>query len=167
MHSHELLAACRLLATHLELTGADVVEVSPLTNLTNITALAGARIAHEIITGIASRAYERPPPRRSSRANRQTSGLISARPLSGSIALRSSTGGSSMISSRGADGGVEKMPAEHGGFERPTPGRAALSVQAASPAWPPGPLLTRSWAEGVSPARAGRGDVAPTRAAPR
>lgn len=54
MSSLELLAACRRLASELELVGADVVEVSPAAHGTaDITALAGARIVHEILTGLA------------------------------------------------------------------------------------------------------------------
>ncbi len=55
MASFELLSACRQLASAVELVGADVVEVSPLAELGDITALAGARIAQEILTGIALR----------------------------------------------------------------------------------------------------------------
>jgi agmatinase len=54
--SRELLAACRRLASELRLVGADVVEVAPTAlGTADITALVGARIAHEILTGVAVR----------------------------------------------------------------------------------------------------------------
>ncbi len=56
MTSRELLSACRRVATDLALIGADVVEVSPMAfGTADITALVGARIAHEVLTGCALR----------------------------------------------------------------------------------------------------------------
>jgi agmatinase len=57
MTSADLLWACRELAARLELVGADVVEVIPSAPLAavDVTALAAARIAHELLTGIALR----------------------------------------------------------------------------------------------------------------
>jgi agmatinase len=55
MTSADLLWACRELAARLELVGADVVEVIPLRAGPDITALVGARIALELLTGIALR----------------------------------------------------------------------------------------------------------------
>ena len=55
MTSADLLWACRELATRLELVGADVVEVIPSAppGATDVTALVAARIAHELLTGLA------------------------------------------------------------------------------------------------------------------
>jgi agmatinase len=56
MTSAELLRACRLLASRLELVGAEVVEVIPTAvGSADITALAAERIVREIVTGIALR----------------------------------------------------------------------------------------------------------------
>jgi agmatinase len=57
MTSADLLWACRELAARLELVGADVVEVIPSAPLAavDVTALVAARIAHELLTGIALR----------------------------------------------------------------------------------------------------------------
>jgi agmatinase len=56
MTTRELLSACRRVATELPLIGADVVEVSPTAfGTADITALVGARIAHEVLTGCALR----------------------------------------------------------------------------------------------------------------
>jgi agmatinase len=56
MSVHELLAACRRIATETELVGADVVEVLPdPRGVVDITALAAGRIASEILTGLALR----------------------------------------------------------------------------------------------------------------
>jgi agmatinase len=52
----DLLWACRRSGEHLELVGADVVEVSPTAiGSADITALVGDRIVREILTGIALR----------------------------------------------------------------------------------------------------------------
>jgi arginase family enzyme len=55
MNSADLLWACRELAAQLELVGADVVEVIPSAPLgiADSTALVAARIAHELLTGLA------------------------------------------------------------------------------------------------------------------
>ena len=55
MTSADLLWACRELAARLELVGADVVEVIPSAPLgaTDVTASVAARIAHELLTGLA------------------------------------------------------------------------------------------------------------------
>jgi agmatinase len=56
MTSADLLWASRELATELELVGADVVEVMPPAGgAPDITSLVGARIAFELITGLAAR----------------------------------------------------------------------------------------------------------------
>lgn len=55
MNSADLLWACRELASRLELVGADVVEVLPSPSTPDVTALVGARIALELLTGIALR----------------------------------------------------------------------------------------------------------------
>jgi agmatinase len=56
MTSGELLRACRLLASRLELVGAEVVEVIPTAvGSADITALAAERVVREIVTGIALR----------------------------------------------------------------------------------------------------------------
>ncbi len=56
MTTVDLLKAVRLLASHLELVGADLVEVIPTAiGSADITALAGERIVREMLTGIALR----------------------------------------------------------------------------------------------------------------
>jgi agmatinase len=56
MTSAELLQAVRLLATELELVGADVVEVLPTAlGSADVTALVAERVVREILTGIALR----------------------------------------------------------------------------------------------------------------
>jgi agmatinase len=56
MTSAELLRACRVLASRLELAGAEVVEVIPTAvGSADITALAAERVVREIVTGIALR----------------------------------------------------------------------------------------------------------------
>ena len=56
MTSAELLRACRLIATQLDLVGADLVEVIPTAvGSADITALCAERIVREIVTGIALR----------------------------------------------------------------------------------------------------------------
>jgi agmatinase len=56
MTSGELLRACRLLASRLDLVGAEVVEVIPTAvGSADITALAAERVVREIVTGIALR----------------------------------------------------------------------------------------------------------------
>jgi agmatinase len=56
MTSAELLRACRLLASRLELAGAEVVEVIPTAvGSADITALVAERVVREIVTGIAQR----------------------------------------------------------------------------------------------------------------
>ena len=56
MTSTDLLRACRVLASRLELVGADVVEVSPTAiGSADVTALVADRIVREILTGIALR----------------------------------------------------------------------------------------------------------------
>ena len=56
MTTEELLRACRLIASRLELVGADVVEVIPTAvGSADITSLAADRIVREIVTGIALR----------------------------------------------------------------------------------------------------------------
>ena len=55
MNSADLLWACRELASRLELVGADVVEVLPSPSTPDVTALVGARITLELLTGIALR----------------------------------------------------------------------------------------------------------------
>jgi agmatinase len=56
MTSAELLRGCRLLASRLDLLGADLVEVIPTAiGSADITALAAERIVREIVTGIALR----------------------------------------------------------------------------------------------------------------
>jgi agmatinase len=56
MTTGELLRACRLIASRLELVGADVVEVIPTAvGSADVTCLAADRIVREIVTGIAMR----------------------------------------------------------------------------------------------------------------
>jgi agmatinase len=56
MTSGELLRACRVLASRLELVGAEVVEVIPTAvGSADITALAAERVVREIVTGLALR----------------------------------------------------------------------------------------------------------------
>jgi agmatinase len=56
MTTVDLLKAVRLLASQLELVGADLVEVIPTgIGSADITALAGERIVREMLTGIALR----------------------------------------------------------------------------------------------------------------
>jgi agmatinase len=55
MTTGDLLWACRTLAHRLDLVGADVVEVMPPAFGPDVTALVGARIVHELLTGIALR----------------------------------------------------------------------------------------------------------------
>jgi agmatinase len=56
MTTGELLRACRLLASRLELVGADLVEVIPTAvGSADITCLAADRIVREIVTGLAMR----------------------------------------------------------------------------------------------------------------
>jgi agmatinase len=55
MTSPDLLWACRELASRLELVGADVVEVMPSPSGPDVTAMVGARIVLELLTGIALR----------------------------------------------------------------------------------------------------------------
>ena len=56
MTSGELLRACRLIASRLELVGAEVVELIPTgVGSADVTALAAERIVREILTGIALR----------------------------------------------------------------------------------------------------------------
>jgi agmatinase len=55
MASADLLWACRELATQLELVGAEVVEVMPQPGVQDVTALVAARIALELLTGVAIR----------------------------------------------------------------------------------------------------------------
>jgi agmatinase len=56
MTTIDLLKAVRLLASQLELVGADLVEVIPTAiGSADITALAGERIVREMLTGIALR----------------------------------------------------------------------------------------------------------------
>jgi agmatinase len=56
MTSAELLRACRLLASRVDLVGADLVEVIPTAvGSADITALAAERVVREIVTGIAMR----------------------------------------------------------------------------------------------------------------
>jgi agmatinase len=60
MTTVELLQAVRLLASKLELVGADLVEVIPSEiGSADITALAGERIVREMLTGIALRRRSR------------------------------------------------------------------------------------------------------------
>jgi agmatinase len=60
LSSRELLVACRRLSCELRLVGADVVEVAPTAfGTADITALVGARIAHEILTGVAVATLQR------------------------------------------------------------------------------------------------------------
>jgi agmatinase len=60
MTTVELLRAVRLLASQLELVGADLVEVIPTAiGSAVITALAGERIVREMLTGIALRRRSR------------------------------------------------------------------------------------------------------------
>jgi agmatinase len=57
MSSSELLWACRSLGAALHVVGADVVEVAPTAiGTSDITALVAARVAHELLTGIAKSA---------------------------------------------------------------------------------------------------------------
>jgi agmatinase len=59
MTSGELLRACRLLASRLELAGAEVVEVCPTAiGSADLTALVAERTVREILTGIALRRAE-------------------------------------------------------------------------------------------------------------
>ena len=69
MTSADLLWACRELAARLELVGADVVEVIPSAPLgaTDVTALVAARIAHELLTGLALYRSSTPAPSRCAR----------------------------------------------------------------------------------------------------
>jgi agmatinase len=54
MTTVDLLWACREIASHVELVGADVVEVIPTAvGSADITALAADRIVREILTGLA------------------------------------------------------------------------------------------------------------------
>jgi agmatinase len=56
MTSAELLKACRILSSRLDLVGADVVEVAPVAvGAADVTALVADRVAREILTGIAVR----------------------------------------------------------------------------------------------------------------
>jgi agmatinase len=56
MTTAELLRACRLLASRIELVGAEIVEVIPTAvGSADITALAADRIVREILTGLALR----------------------------------------------------------------------------------------------------------------
>ena len=56
MTSSELLAACRAVATSVELIGADVVEVLPeRIGSRDVTAQIADRVVREILTGIALR----------------------------------------------------------------------------------------------------------------
>ena len=56
MTSAEVLETCRLLAERLDLVGADLVEVAPMTfGTADITALLADRIVREILTGIVLR----------------------------------------------------------------------------------------------------------------
>lgn len=60
MTTVELLRAVRLLATRLEVVGADLVEVIPnAIGSADITALAGERVVRELLTGIALRRRSR------------------------------------------------------------------------------------------------------------
>jgi agmatinase len=60
MTSVDLLWACREVASHATLVGADVVEVAPTEiGAADITALVGSRLAHEILTGLALARCER------------------------------------------------------------------------------------------------------------
>jgi agmatinase len=53
MSSAELLWACRVLATELDVVGADVVEGIPTAiGASDLTALVAARAVHELLTGI-------------------------------------------------------------------------------------------------------------------
>jgi agmatinase len=59
MTSGELLRACRLLASRLELAGAEVVEVCPTAiGSADLTALVAERTVREVLTGIAMRRAE-------------------------------------------------------------------------------------------------------------
>jgi agmatinase len=54
MTTEDLLRACRLLASRLDLVGAEVVEVIPTAvGSADITSLAADRIVREIVTGVA------------------------------------------------------------------------------------------------------------------
>jgi agmatinase len=54
MTSADLLWACRLLASEVQLVGADLVEVRPTAvGVGDITALVAARAVHELLTGVA------------------------------------------------------------------------------------------------------------------
>jgi agmatinase len=56
MTSAELLHACRVVASRLDVVGADIVEVAPVAiGTADVTALVGDRIARELLTGIALR----------------------------------------------------------------------------------------------------------------
>ena len=56
MTSEELLRACRLVASRLDVVGAEVVEVIPTrVGSADVTALVAERIVREILTGIALR----------------------------------------------------------------------------------------------------------------
>ena len=60
MTTVDLLKAVRVLASRLELVGADLVEVIPTAiGSADITALAGERIVRELLTGIALRRRSR------------------------------------------------------------------------------------------------------------
>ena len=56
MTSAELLHACRVVASRLDVVGADIVEVAPVAiGTADVTALVADRIARELLTGIALR----------------------------------------------------------------------------------------------------------------
>jgi agmatinase len=56
LSSRELLWACRTAGQHLDLVGADVVEVAPtMVGTADITALIAERVVRETLTGIALR----------------------------------------------------------------------------------------------------------------
>jgi agmatinase len=62
MTTQDLLRACRLLASRLEVVGAEVVEVIPTAvGSADITSLAADRIVREIVTGLALREELSPP----------------------------------------------------------------------------------------------------------
>jgi agmatinase len=63
MTTSDLLWACREVSSHLDLVGAEVVEVIPtLVGSADVTALAAERVVREIITGIALRRGRVTPP---------------------------------------------------------------------------------------------------------
>jgi agmatinase len=63
MTSADLLRACRMLASRLDLVGVDVVEVIPTAvGSADLTALVAERVVREALTGIALRRGERRPP---------------------------------------------------------------------------------------------------------